>query len=85
MELTKLREKLDSLDEEIVKLFEERMEVCKAVAEYKKKVGKPVLDEQREAAKIKQVRELSENGMQDYVEELFKEIMRLSRKLQQKF
>ena len=42
------RKEIDKIDEEMIKLFERRMEVCRDVADYKLKTGKPVLDRKRE-------------------------------------
>ena len=36
MDLSKLREELDRIDGQIVKLYEERMEYCSQVADYKR-------------------------------------------------
>lgn len=52
-DLQESRKEIDSIDSEIVSLFERRMEVCKDVAEYKLRTGKAVLDRQRELDKIK--------------------------------
>ena len=39
MDLSKLREELDRIDGQIVKLYEERMEYCSQVADYKIRDG----------------------------------------------
>ena len=52
MDLTELRDKIDAIDEEIVKLYEERMEISGSVAEYKIEHGKNVLDAEREKSKL---------------------------------
>ncbi len=44
MDLLELRSKLDCIDEQIVELYEERMEICSQVADYKIETGKKVLD-----------------------------------------
>jgi monofunctional chorismate mutase len=44
------RTKIDQLDLEIIRLFEERMTVVKEVIEYKKANNIPVLDTNREIA-----------------------------------
>lgn len=83
MELTKLREKIDAIDSEIVSLYERRMEISRQVAEYKIAVGKKVFDRQREAEKISKVKSLTHNEFNSFcVEELFEQIMSMSRKLQ---
>ncbi len=52
MDLLEIRDKIDLVDEEIVRLFEERMNLCKDVAEFKIKNHKQVLDTEREKQKI---------------------------------
>lgn len=82
-DLQELRKEIDSIDKEMVKLFEERMEICKKVAEYKIETGKKVFDKEREQAKIKAVSELAHNQLNALgVGELFGQIMSISRKLQ---
>lgn len=78
-----LRGKLDEIDADIVSLYEKRMEVCKQVAEYKISTGKKVLDRQREQEKLAKVKSLTKDAFyQKGVEELFEQIMSMSRKLQ---
>lgn len=80
MDLDKLRIQIDAIDREIVKLFEKRMQVSESIARYKIETGKPVLDEERERRKIESVRSMAEDECnQAAVEELFKQIMALSR------
>ncbi len=55
-DLKECREKLDRIDREIVRLFEERMAVCGQVAEYKIETGKAVYDGEREKQKLAAVR-----------------------------
>ena len=83
MDLLELREELDRIDEEIVKLYEERMELCSQVADYKISTGKKVLDKSREEEKLRKVRALTHNDFNACgVQELFEQIMSTSRKLQ---
>ena len=53
--LEELRVQLDGIDNEIARLFEERMKVCGEVGEYKIQSGKKVLDRQRENNKLADV------------------------------
>lgn len=82
-DLNQIREQIDQVDREIVKLFENRMELCEEVAEYKIENGKQVLDSLREKEKIEKVKQSAarEETRHD-VGELFKQIMAMSRKLQ---
>lgn len=84
-DLQELRKEIDRIDKEMVCLFEERMEICKNVAEYKIETGKKVFDREREDAKIEAVQSLTNSEINRLgVEELFRQIMSISRKLQYK-
>ena len=77
------RDKIDQIDRQIVKLFEERMEVANEVAKYKIETGKPVLDKEREEAKLDTLGALSHSTFNERaVRELFSQIMSISRKYQ---
>ena len=52
MQLDELRGKIDQVDNELLRLFEERMEVVSQIAAHKKAEGVPVLDRKRESEKI---------------------------------
>lgn len=83
LDLGEIRNEIDTIDREIVELFEKRMELCGNVAEYKIENGKQVLDTDREKEKIDKVMALAGNNFNKKgVEELFKQIMAMSRKLQ---
>jgi len=83
MDLLKLREQIDEIDANIVELYEKRMEVSKNVAKYKIETGKKVFDKAREEEKIRKVKSLTHNEFNSHgIEELFEQIMSISRKLQ---
>ncbi len=83
MDLQELRNQLDEIDEQIVKLYEARMEVCSKVADYKIETGKKVFDKGREEEKLRKVRSLTHTDFNAHgVQELFEQIMSMSRKLQ---
>lgn len=83
LDLNKIREDIDATDKEIVELFEKRMKLCEDVAEYKIANGKEVLDETREKQKIEKVTSLTNDSFnKKCVEELFKQLMAMSRKKQ---
>lgn len=83
LDLEAIRDDIDVTDRQIIELFEKRMELCEAVAEYKIENGKAVLDTTREKQKIEKVKSLAGNDFnKKSVEELFKQIMAMSRKLQ---
>lgn len=83
VDLLELRSQLDVIDAEIVGLYEKRMDICKQVAEYKITTGKKVFDRQREQEKLAKVKSLTHDEFYSHgVEELFEQIMSVSRKLQ---
>lgn len=85
MDLLGLRDQLDEIDAQIVELYERRMEICGQVGEYKIKTGKKVLDRQREQEKLTKVKSMAHNEFNRLgIEELFAQIMAVSRKLQYK-
>lgn len=83
MDLLELREKIDVIDKQMVELYEQRMDICKQVAEYKIETGKKVFDRVREEEKIRKVKSYTNDEFYSRaVEELFEQIMSVSRKLQ---
>ncbi|MBQ8556840.1 MAG: chorismate mutase [Clostridia bacterium] len=79
-ELADIRKELDSVDREIVALFEKRMLLCREVAQYKITRGLPVLDRSREEQVLEnRASMLSDPYWRDSVRELFEGIMALSR------
>ncbi len=83
MDLLKLRGQLDGIDAQIVELYEKRMDLCRQVAEYKIANGRKVFDKVREEEKLRTVKALTHNDFNSQgVEELFEQIMSMSRKLQ---
>lgn len=83
MDLLELREQIDEIDAQIVELYEKRMDISKQVAEYKINTGKKVFDKAREEEKLRKVKSLTHNEFNSCgIEELFEQIMSMSRKLQ---
>ena len=84
MDLKECREKIDDINKEMLRLFCERMEVCKSVAEYKMANGLPILNKARERDIIYEMTERADEGMENYVKTFFNVIMDLSRAYQGK-
>ena len=82
-DLTELRSRIDQIDREIVRLYEERMQVTDEVGEFKIRTGRKVYDKDRERAKIETVRGLAHSDFtRKGVAELFSQLMSMSRKRQ---
>jgi chorismate mutase/prephenate dehydratase len=85
-DLNKLREDIDHIDSELVKLFETRMETVLKVAQYKQKNNIEILNTSREAQVIKKAQELLKNkAFEEELAKFFISLMEGSRRLQTKF
>lgn len=85
MELLSYRNELDVIDAQIVHLFEERLEICDKIAEYKRLNNLPILDEKREHDKLLAIENMVEDERNESLTvELFEKIMELSKIRQEK-
>ncbi len=78
-ELIELRDRIDGIDRELVRLFGERMDVAAKIGEYKKRVGKPVYDAVREREKLNAVADLAEDEYKSYTKILYSLLFEVSR------
>ena len=83
MDLKALRDQIDIIDEQILDMFQKRMELCIQVAEYKKKNNVNVLQTGREAEVINNIKEKAEDRFRDGAAVLFSNIMDISKSIQQ--
>ena len=84
-ELAQIRQELDEIDREMVKLFERRMTLCREVVRTKLAQGKPVLDASREAQVLEsRAAMLTDASLEEAVQALYREMMALSRQEQEK-
>lgn len=82
-DLGEIRKELDRIDRSMVELFQERMKLCGQVAKTKISSNRPVRDLEREKSKLETLKEMAEGDFNKRgVEELFIQIMAMSRKLQ---
>ncbi|MBE6597106.1 MAG: prephenate dehydratase [Ruminococcaceae bacterium] len=84
MELSELRNEIDSIDRQLVELFKKRMNVASDVAEYKRQNNMKVLDPSRERALLSKVGELAGEEFSDQTRILYSTILDLSRSYQHK-
>ena len=82
MNLDELRLQIDKIDHELVDLFQQRMEVARGIAEYKRESGMPIYDARREREKLAEVAALSDDEMKDYTRVLYSLMFELSRAYQ---
>lgn len=84
MELNDLRNKIDAIDTELVRLFTERMDIAAQVADYKKENNLPIYVPARERAILKDVAEKAGPEMANYTRVLYSMLFELSRSYQSK-
>lgn len=83
MNLDIIRQEIDQIDNQIVKLLEERMHLVEGVVAYKKASGKPVLDSKREEVIFEKVRgRVSNKNYQETIVATFSDILKRSRDYQ---
>ncbi|MFI3201529.1 MAG: prephenate dehydratase [Eubacteriales bacterium] len=83
LDLLQIRDEIDAIDQELVACYEKRMKLVHDVANYKIETGKAIFDKEREEQKIATVKGLVENDFNAFaIEQLFEQIMAMSRKLQ---
>jgi len=81
--LNELREAIDQIDQEMLKLFLKRMDVAKNIGIYKKKHQLKVLDEKRESELLeKRRKQLNQDDLWPLYKAFLKETMRLSKAYQ---
>ena len=84
MDLGDYRAKIDKIDDELLRLFMERMDTCRQIAQYKKENGLPVLDAEREGKKLSLIGEKA-GEMRSFAQTLFRLLLDLSRAHQETF
>ena len=85
MDLDIIRQEIDQIDDQIVKLLEERMHLVEGVVAYKNASGKAILDTKREEVIFEKVRNrVSNKKYEETIVETFSDILKRSRDYQDK-
>ena len=85
MNLEELRQKINQIDDELIKLLEKRMDLISKVASYKLETGKAVLDSKREETILNKVAEAVESPIyRDVIVNTFTDMMKHSRAFQER-
>lgn len=82
MDLNEIRKKIDNLDKQLLALFEERMELCTQVAQYKKVNNLPVFQGNRETEILERVSKESIPKFQKSSQKFFISLLDISKQLQ---
>ena len=84
MELKDYRTQIDAVDDEIVRLFQKRMDIAANIAAFKKENGLPILQTAREREKLADVTGKAREDMRSYLRVLYSLLFELSRTYQEK-
>lgn len=83
--LNEIRDEINEVDKEIVKLLEKRFNLALHVGQYKIANNLPIFDEKREKAVIAKCKEmLISDKYNDYLEKIYIEIMNNCKDIQKK-
>ncbi|MCL2053257.1 MAG: 2-C-methyl-D-erythritol 4-phosphate cytidylyltransferase [Oscillospiraceae bacterium] len=82
MNLNELRAEIDRTDDELMRLFTNRMELCVQVAEFKKANELPIFQSGREEELLERIKNKSPDWLELESLELYKVILKLSKRLQ---
>ena len=84
MNLQEIRQQIDAVDMELVRLFRQRMALSAQVADYKKANDLPIYVPSREQEILRKVAELAGSEWEDSIQTLYSTIFSLSRDFQNK-
>ena len=83
LDLGEIRNRIDHIDRKLVELIEERLEIVKEVALYKKENGMKIFDRKREEEVInKNLSNVKSEELKHYIESILKDIMDSSKEYQ---
>ncbi len=84
-DISTLREKVNAVDDQILRDIAQRVKICRVIGELKKKQSKPIHDISREAEVFKRVKERAELFKIDPVkiERLYREIVNMCSSVQE--
>ena len=82
MDLQDYRKQIDEIDRQLTALFQQRMDVAAAIADYKQAHDLPVLDAGREQEKRRAICAMVREDLQDDADKLYSTIFELSRSYQ---
>lgn len=84
MNLDELRTQIDSVDDSIVTLFQQRMDIAAQIAQCKRESNMPIMQSTREREKLADVSAKSRDDMSSYLRVLYSLLFELSRTYQEK-
>ena len=84
MDISEIRNEIDNIDRQLVRLFADRMDAAAKIADYKKENGLPIYVPAREREVLQSVAEQAGPEMANYTRVLYSMLFELSRSYQRK-
>lgn len=84
MDIQDMRKEIDTIDDQLVQLFTQRMDVAARIADYKKENNLPIFVPAREQEKLADIAQKAGPEMAEYAQQLYAKIFELSRDYQSK-
>ena len=85
MDIKDLRLEIDAIDQELVKVFCQRMEVAARIADYKREQGLPIYHPGREQEVLQKVTSLAGEKHGKYIRSIYEVIFELSKEYQLRY
>jgi len=84
MDLQDLRKKIDNIDNDLIRLFEERLDIAADIARYKQQNGLPIHDPTREKQKLQDVSLKVKDENKEDISDFFSLLFKISKDRQDK-
>ncbi len=78
-----MREQIDQLDAEIVKLLNRRLDIASKIGAHKKDCNLAILDNAREQTVLEKIKLSTSSDKYKYISEIYRTIFEVSKELQQ--
>ena len=82
LDLKEIRKNLDTIDDQLIALFRERMQLSAQVAAYKKEKNMPILDSGREAQILDKVGREAGEELAEYAKTVYQTLLQVSKAYQ---
>ncbi len=81
MNLEELRSEIDKIDQELMQLLDQRLQIVKAVGEYKQKHQIEVLDQKREIVIVNKIKQMNLTNSEQIIQ-VYQSMMQITKDMQ---
>lgn len=84
MQLEEYRKNIDTIDRQLLDLFQKRMDLVEEIARYKLQHDLEIFQPEREQLLLAEKQKLAKDKYKDYAKDFFSEVLKLSKEYQKK-